>query len=323
MRRDFALYELSDDEFEALIVRICSFWLGEGVTPFAPGPDGGRDGKFCGTATCFPSEKDPLSGHFVLQAKHVSAPDKSCSDADFKGQFKKELPKIKRLIKAGICEHYILFTNRKYTGGADEKFYTDLMKLGLKSAHIIGVERLHMALECHADIRNSLPNRLDASPFQVLPDDLAEVIEALHQYAADDDLSAFQSALDFEKLKIREKNKINGLSSEYYQQIIIDRSMSYFTILDQFLRNPRNENYLELYHDSSDDLKEQILINRDKFDTFDGIFNFLCREIQAKSAKLKGRRRLVSIVLHYMYCNCDIGSKDLTPTAEGRVDAHA
>lgn len=322
MRRDFALYELSDDEFEALIVRICSYWLGEGVTPFAPGPDGGRDGKFFGTASRFPSDKAPLSGHFVLQAKHVSSPDKSCSENDFKRLLKKEFPKIKRLMKAGLCDHYILFTNRKYTGRADEKLITELVNLGLTSAHIIGVERLHLALDCHADIRNSLPNHLDASPFRVLPDDLVEVIDALHQYASDDDPSAFLSALDFEKLKILEKNKINGVSSQYYQQIIVDRSMSYFPIIDQFLRNPRNKSYLELYHDTSDDLKEQILINRDKFDTFDRIFSFLCREIQANSPMLKGRRRLVSIVLHYMYCNCDIGSKDLT-AAEGLVDAHA
>ena len=46
MRRDFRLYELNDDEFERLIVRICVKWLGAGVTPFAPGKDGGRDGKF-------------------------------------------------------------------------------------------------------------------------------------------------------------------------------------------------------------------------------------------------------------------------------------
>ena len=61
MRRDYRLYELHDDEFERLVVRICVRWLGEGVTPFAPGKDGGRDGKFHGRANCFPSVAEPLS----------------------------------------------------------------------------------------------------------------------------------------------------------------------------------------------------------------------------------------------------------------------
>ena len=73
MRRDFRLYELNDGEFENLVVHICVRWLGQGVTPFATGPDGGRDGKFQGTATSFPSKKKPLQGHCVLQAKHVAA----------------------------------------------------------------------------------------------------------------------------------------------------------------------------------------------------------------------------------------------------------
>jgi hypothetical protein len=31
MRRDYRLYELNEDEFEGLVVRICVRWLGEGV----------------------------------------------------------------------------------------------------------------------------------------------------------------------------------------------------------------------------------------------------------------------------------------------------
>jgi len=40
MRRDYRLYELSNDEFEQLVVQICARWLGPGVTLFAPGKDG-------------------------------------------------------------------------------------------------------------------------------------------------------------------------------------------------------------------------------------------------------------------------------------------
>jgi hypothetical protein len=68
MARDHRLHEINNGEFERLVVRICIHWLGEGVQPFTEGRDGGRDGKFHGTAARFPSPNDPLSGHFVLQA---------------------------------------------------------------------------------------------------------------------------------------------------------------------------------------------------------------------------------------------------------------
>jgi hypothetical protein len=213
MRRDYRLYELSESEFEELVVKICIQWLGEGATPFAPGRDGGRDGKFSGKAQCFPSTAMPLEGHIVLQAKHVAVFDKSCSDKDFERLLKKEHPKIKKLVKNGMCDHYLVFTNRRYTGGADEKLIAGLLAFGLKSAHIIGIERLNTALDEMPHIREWLPNRKDTIPFRFEPDDLIEVIGAVHDYADGSTGSAFNSARDFEKLKLREeKNKINGVS---------------------------------------------------------------------------------------------------------------
>jgi hypothetical protein len=68
-------------------------------------------------------------------------------------------------------------------------------------------------------------------------------------------------------------------------------------------------------------LKQKIFVNRSEFDAFDNIFAFLYEEIQIKRDALKGKRKLISILLHYMYFNCDIGSK-----REGAVmvsdDAH-
>ncbi|WP_429817286.1 ABC-three component system protein [Ensifer sp. B1-9] len=309
--RDYRLHELNEDEFEKLVVRICVRWLGEGVTPFARGRDGGRDGKFHGTANAFPSAASPLSGHFVLQAKHISAPNKSCSDPDFAGLLGKEHGKIKRLNGDGICDHYLVFTNRKYTGGADEKFMKDLLGLGIDSAHIIGVERLHLALDDCANIRETLPNWLDPSPFRFNPDELVEVIGALHAYTKDDAASEFDSALDFEKLKMPLKNKLNGVSDEYYKQVIVAQSMPHFDRVAQFLQNPRNEEFAALYHDAADELKQKIIARRAQFGAFDDIFVFMYEQIQEKREALRGKRRLISILLHYMYFNCDIGIKQL------------
>jgi hypothetical protein len=205
MRRDYRLYELNDDEFEQVIVRICARWLGPGVTPFAPGKDGGRDGKFHGTAANFPSTAAPIAGHCVLQAKHVAAPNRSCSDRDFVRLLKKEHPKVKVLIRGGICDHYLVFTNRKLTGGADQKLTASLLTLKLKTAHIVGTERLHLALDDYPDIAESLPNREDLVPFRFDAEDLVEVIGALSDFTNSEAVSQFDSARDFEAIKIKDQ----------------------------------------------------------------------------------------------------------------------
>jgi hypothetical protein len=310
MRRDYRLYELSADEFEKLVVLICVRWLGAGVTPFAPGKDGGRDGKFVGKANCFPSLAEPLDGHCVLQAKHVASPDRSCSDRDFQRLLKVEHPKVKALVKAGICEHYLVFTNRKLTGGADKSLIAGLMKLRLKGAYIVGTERLHLALDDHVEIRESLPNHRDPTPFRFDPNELVEVIGALHSFVGSNPDSAFDSARDFEAIRIRDqKNKVNGLSDDYFQQIIVNGSMPHFSRVQDFLKNPRNREFAALYHDAADELKQKILIHRGRFGAFEDVFPFLSEQIQTPRVALRGKRRLVNILLHYMYFNCDIGSQ--------------
>jgi hypothetical protein len=321
MRRDYRLYELGDDEFENLVAQICTRWLGQGVTPFATGKDGGRDAKFHGKAICFSSTTAPLEGHCVLQAKHVAAPNKSCSDRDFSRLLKNEHPKVKAFVNEKICDHYLVFTNRKLTGGADKELIAVLMKLGVVSAHIIGLERLNLALDEHADIREMLPNR-DPVPFHFEPDDIIEVISALHAFTSHDD-SSFNSAQDFERVKVSDqKNKVNGLTDEYYREIIVNGSMPHFHRIEAFLKNPRNREFTTLYHDAADELKQKILVNRERFRTFDAVFAFLSSHIQRPRTALRGKRRLVNILLHYMYFNCEIGSKHAHET-DGGADAHA
>lgn len=322
MKRDFFLYELSDDEFEALVVQIAKLLLGLGVSPFAAGKDGGRDGKFHGTAECFPSASSPLKGHVVLQAKHINAPDRSCSDRDFQRIIKCEYPKIKALVKNGICDHYMVFTNRKYTAGTDAKLISDLESCGLKSAHILGVEYTHSLLESHTDLQRFLPNARDTTPFVFDPEEFIEVIQAFREYTKEDDESTYSSAFDFESLKLKDKNRINGLTEEYYKQVIVARSMPYFDTIKNFLSNPRNREFADIYADAAAEMKESILLNRAKFPNFDHVFNFVYGHIQKQRPPLRQKRRLVSILLHYMYCHCDIGSKDLDGLAGAKhVDA--
>ncbi|MGH1370326.1 MAG: ABC-three component system protein [Maritimibacter sp.] len=302
---------MSDDDFEDLVVKISVDWLGEAVTPFAAGPDGGRDGKFAGKANSFPSTGDPLVGKVVLQAKHAASPIASYSDKPFQNELKKrEYPRIKKLIDGGLCDHYILFANRKLTGGAEQKIHAELIALGLQTAHVIGLERLHLELEIKPNLAKTLPNSRDIAPFSFQPDDMVEVITALHEYSDSHLDEAFDSAQSFDTVSIKaKKNPINGLSKEFYEQVVEAESMLHFGKIERFLKNPRNAEFRELYHDAADELKQKLIVERDQFADFDRIFTFLYDKVQSQREALKGKRRLVSILLHYMYCNCDIGVK--------------
>jgi hypothetical protein len=226
----------------------------------------------------------------------------------FRSLLKDEHQKVQRLAEAGICDHYLVFTNRRLTSGADERLISSLLKLGPKAAYILGIDRIHMAIDKFKDVRESLPNLHDALPFRFDPEDLREVISALHGYAEGDPNSAFDSAFDFEKIGILDKNKINDVTQAYYKEIIVPDSV-HFPRIEAFLKNPRNDGLADLYHDSANELKAKILVNRKRFATFDNVFLFLAEEIQRESDALRGRRRMIRTLLHYMYCNCDIGSK--------------
>ena len=55
----FDYEDLSDPQFETLVVFLCQRLLSILVQGFAKGPDGGRDAKFVGTAELHPSRAAP------------------------------------------------------------------------------------------------------------------------------------------------------------------------------------------------------------------------------------------------------------------------
>ena len=120
----FAYEDLSDDQFEVLIVLLCQRLLGIAVQGFAKGPDGGRDAKFVGTAELHPSKAAPWVGTVIVQAKHTNGYNRSFSELDFYSTSSsntvvgKEVPRIKKLRDAKQLDHYMLFANRRLTGNS-------------------------------------------------------------------------------------------------------------------------------------------------------------------------------------------------------------
>jgi hypothetical protein len=302
----FSFHNLDDQEFEDLVAQICMETLGMGTVVFTKGRDGGRDGRFTGTANNFPSEKSPVKGKFIIQAKHTENPYDSCSDSSFDTIIKKELSRIENLASEKELEYYLLFTNRRLTGGADKKILTKIKTIeGVKDAWLLAKNNLEGFLTKFRDIWVDLGYNRYNNPLRIHPEDIGEVITAFHD-AKNGIKSDFDSKKDFKHPGIKKKNEMNNLTCDYYDEIISD-SVKHFPEIQKFLENPRNAQFNGQYHSTADEIKSKLMQYRNNFDTFDEVLNHLYDLIIDGNPDLKHRRRLANIFLHYMYCNCDIG----------------
>lgn len=303
MQRTFPIHDLSHDEFEALVVAICLHILGIGTVVFATGKDGGRDAAFVGAATRFPSESSPLAGKFIVQAKHTSNPAASCSDTEFGHTLKGEHSKVTTLVKGGELEHYLVFTNRKKPATDGLKKERALKALGLKSAHLLGIEQIRTWLTQKPEIWSSLGFDRFEKPLRIQTEDLTEVITAFHAEIGD---GKSRKSDDFTYVSKPLKNKINKLSSTYWEEIRT-RSLPYFKLIEDFLRNPRNLDLKELYEDTADEVRRKILTASPPFSTFDDALTCVIDIVTQNNTALRRRRRFATVFLHYMYYTCDIG----------------
>jgi hypothetical protein len=304
LHRTFPTHDLSDDEFETLVAAICYHVLGTGLIVFAAGPDGGRDGLFTGTASRFPSPAAPLAGKFVVQAKHTQNPAASCADAIFGRILVGEHLKIAKLIAAGELEHYLVFTNRKKPANDAITKEQALLALGLTSAHLLGAEQLRLWLTLHPDIWSKLGfDRFDA-PLRIQVDDLTAVITAFHQTVSG--TFPIGDGTDLTYVSKPKKNKINKLSDAYWEEIRT-RSLPYFRTIEDFLKNPRNIDFREMYEDTADEIRRKLITKAPPFESFDDALTFIIDLVTTNNPSLNKRRRYASLFLHYMYYTCDIG----------------
>jgi hypothetical protein len=310
---DYRLELLNESQFENLVNRVCQNILGLGMISFSAGKDGGRDGKFTGTANKYPSEKDSWKGKFIIQAKHTANPIASCSDSDFKKTIEIEIEKVKTLQIAGDIDCYIIFTNRKYTGVGGERLVKKIQdKTGLKNVVIIGKETLNdLYINPNKDIIREFQLDLHHIPFHFSEEEIKDIILEFHN-----ELPKIKTTLqtevnrikfDFDRIKIEEKNKKNQLSNEYYENEILSHSLQDFEKIESFLSDSRNEEYKEQYFDIAAELRNLIQLKRANFASFEEIFIFIFKQI-SDGNKLKGKRHIFTL-LHYMYYECLIGIK--------------
>lgn len=287
-----------------------------GVISFSTGKDGGRDGKFVGTAQNYPSEKAPWSGKFIIQAKHIELPNASCSDKQFRKEIlEKEIPKIKRLKASGDIDNYLLFTNRKYGGIKGEEILRELIaKTGVENSVIIGKETINdLYLKSNKTIINEYGLDKHIIPIDFSYEEIRDIILAFKNQLSgiEEDLKkkVDQIKYEFNFLEKEEKNERNRLGKEYYQNIILSRSLMDFSKIRHFLEDPRNEEFKNYYFDVAAELDQIITLKREQFDAFEEVFVHAYKYVCDSNSTLKGSKRHVLTLLHFMYFECVIGKK--------------
>jgi hypothetical protein len=305
--RIYPLHYLNEQDFEHLSILICNKILGAATISFAKGKDGGKDGRFTGKANCFPSKAQPWDGKIIIQAKHTTKENASCSDSDFQTILQDEIPKIQKLKDNYELDYYLLFTNRKLTGGQDSKII-DLFEKQSVTYEIIANEKIQQFLQLYPDIvRTAKLNDL-LKPLEFDESDLKEFIIEIHKAIKQNAHAA--SSIDFTKIELEEKNRLNNLSKSYFDEVV-KKDFDNFNQIETFLSSPINVSLKDLYDDTISELNAKISLRRNEYVEFENMleefYNFV---ISNDTGNLKGKKRLVRTLLNYMYCNCDIGIKE-------------
>lgn len=317
----YAYEDMSDDQFERLVVAICQRILGMSAQSFAKGPDGGRDAKFTGTAELFPSKSSPWVGTTIIQAKHTNGYNRNCSEHDFYNKENKtspntviggELIRIKKLRDQGELDNYALFTNRRLTGNAESeicKTISEYIAVDIASVKIIGVEQIEFYLKWYPEIARVADLDPIDSPLIVSPDDLAEVIQAFANQASL--VKNNSTNINIQRTTYARKNQLNNMTEAYSDQLK-RRYLKDVNDIESFLSAAENSALRERYDLAAEEFCLNIIAKRKDHNTFDEIMNHLSKLLVDRDPILRQakHKRLVNVMLFFMYWSCDIGENE-------------
>ena len=309
----YAYEDMSDAQFESLIVFLCQRLLGISVQGFAKGPDGGRDAKFVGTAELMPSKAEPWTGTTIIQAKHTNGYNHSFSESDFFSPaatttiIGKEIVRIKKLVTSKQLDNYMLFANRRLSGNKESEIRAHIAhECGIPEISIClcGVEQLEKWLKTFPDVPELADLDPIDSPLIVSSEDLAKVVEALA--CRKGDVADVLDHPPLGRVTYEQKNIINNMSHEYAK----NQRKKYLedtALISSFLASPENYDLLRLYESVTDEFQLKIIANRKDHQTFDKVMEYITDLLLNRDAVLRQHQRLTRAVLFYMYWNCDIG----------------
>lgn len=150
---------------------------------------------------------------------------------------------------------------------------------------------------------------IDISNFSFYEEDIKETILFFHR-----NINSFKDTPfpDNKAIIIEKKNRLNNLSLEYFNDIKRDY-LPYFGKIRDFLQNPKNYQYVDMYNSTVLELKSIVTAIRPHCIKFDTIFPLLYGRLINTYNNDKDFMRIRSkiyLFLHFMYYNCDIGIKE-------------
>jgi hypothetical protein len=304
--------DLSPTQFEHLVIAICEELFGMGTETFSDGPDGGRDSRFEGLAQVYPSTTRPWDGLTVVQAKHTNSYNSKFSDPDFfssessSATITTEVDKIKKLIKEDGLTNYIMFSNRRLPANINEKIKTYLsIETGLVKENIglIGIERMGTLFKKYPHITKAVDLNPYDVPVSIDADDLAEVIVAIKDALPNIKKSNAEPNLD--RTEFKQKNELNNLTDGYSNAIL--KKLADFSVIEDFLSMPENEELQEKYMETAEELHAKICIYKKGRHSFDQVIENTIELILNRDNDCKRNKTLTRAMVYYMYYKCDIG----------------
>lgn len=307
----FDYCDMTESQFERLVVQAGKLLLGKAVQGFKSGRDGGRDARFEGVANAFPSAADPWSGITIIQAKHTEKLG-YFSDPAFSGStdfsvLTEELKRVTRLRSRGELDNYILYSNRHVTGAIVDPIKKRITReAGIPGAqiHLCGIDDLEDAMAQEPRLLELARYNPMATPMRFSSRELAEVVEALASSLNTPDTPIGNGKLT--RTRLVDKNRLNGVRKAYTDRLW----RTYAEMIPQiqnFLEDPQNRAIRELYKESAIEFDLKIIANRDTVTSFEKAVEYLTDQLSSQNPALSRKKRLTRAMVFYMYWDCDIG----------------
>ena len=200
-------------------------------------------------------------------------------------------------------------TNRRKAAGSGKKLENDLRAAcGAKTVHLRADEDIQRFLRLNPTIAQQHHLGATVTPLRVRPDELGKIVSTLHAHWKQENP---QNRFNYASYPgIERKNKINRLTDDQYSHIE-KSSAIYFEDIEGFLKNPRNLDLNDQYCATAEEFQGKVLAHAERFDNFGQILEALFDEVVAglnTQFSDYRQRRILRVMLHYMYCNCDIGA---------------
>lgn len=182
----YELHSLGWKAFQNLCVTVMSEIWGQVVQSFFDSHDGGRDGAFSGT--WIPTTGESFQGAFTAQCKFTAKADRCLQFSDLKDEYEK----AKHLAAKGLADNYILFTNARLTGSAEERIRQAFEAIPeVKRFSAYGCERISQIIHESSRLRMLVPRVYGLGDLSQILDERAydqaqEILSALG-----DDLAKF------------------------------------------------------------------------------------------------------------------------------------